>query len=273
MPHTPSAAGTDLAAFWPRFPQNESLTKSAVGLPEFCVVEDALVCPEDVRLAPPKSRALTTCGWLKNDLAAFSPPLNQRLCCATRDAAVWPSDGASRNLKHDGFGSGQALSLGPTSARAVGSSKVPRFGSPNKASLGGRCLIRLPTRFLRIDLLTVRSAAMSKGRMRQIPQKERFAITVDEADENHQCTHERNASDEEDDAAERGGRCIRVVRLTPMLSWPVIVHPCSPRKVAMAPSSGAMAECVMAYSRKQLSLSKDSIEDGAKWNLAVNKDS
>ena len=33
-----------------------------------------------------------------------------------------------------------------------------------------------------------------------------------------------------------------------------------------------MAECVMAYS-KQLSLSKDSIEDGANWNLAVNKDS
>ena len=76
MPHTPSAAGTDLAAFWSRFPQNESFTKSAVGFPGFCAVEDALVCLEVVELAPPKSRALTTCGWLKNARAAFSPPLN-----------------------------------------------------------------------------------------------------------------------------------------------------------------------------------------------------
>lgn len=98
MPHTPSAAGTDFAAFWSKFPQNESFTKFAVSLPEFCVDDEDLVCPEDAGLAPPKSRALTTCGWLKNALAAFSPPLNQRLCCAMRDATVWPSAGASRNL-------------------------------------------------------------------------------------------------------------------------------------------------------------------------------
>ena len=29
------------------------------------------LCPEDAGLAPPKSRALTTCGWLKNALSGF----------------------------------------------------------------------------------------------------------------------------------------------------------------------------------------------------------
>jgi len=41
----------------------------------------------------------------------------------------------------------------------------------------------------------------------------------------------------------------------------------------MAPSSGAMAECVIAYIAKQLSLSEDSIEDTAKWCVPVNKGS
>ena len=58
-----------------------------------------------------------------------------------------------------------------------------------------------------------------------------------------------------------------------MLSWPVIVHPCSPRKSghgAVLRRHGRVCHGLLA---KQLSLSKDSIEDGAKWNLAVNKDS
>ena len=80
IPHTPSAAGTDLAAFCSRPPQKESLRKSDVKVPWLFVDDEALVCPEDAEFAPPKFKALTTWGWLKNARAAFSPPLNQRLC-------------------------------------------------------------------------------------------------------------------------------------------------------------------------------------------------
>ena len=41
----------------------------------------------------------------------------------------------------------------------------------------------------------------------------------------------------------------------------------------MAPSSGAMAEHVMAQCGTQVSLSEDSIEDGQNLGLGVNKDS